>query len=92
MCQQDGVARRAEVADHVEPHSGDWNKFRLGALQSLCWQHHESSKKREEQRGYSTRIGLDGWPVDMRHPAYSHNLNDANHNLKFKRRVLRVVD
>jgi hypothetical protein len=24
------------VVDHIEPHKGDWNKFRLGAVQSLC--------------------------------------------------------
>src|SRR5262249_40604218 len=40
-------------------------------LQSLCKLHHESAKKREEARGYSTAIGADGWPVDPRHPVYS---------------------
>jgi hypothetical protein len=30
--------------------------------------HHESAKKREEARGYSTRVGAEGWPVDPRHP------------------------
>ena len=33
------------------PHKGD------GELQSLCRLHHESAKKREEARGYSTQIG-----------------------------------
>src|SRR5262245_58464266 len=40
-------------------------------LQSLCKLRHESAKKREEARGYSTAIGADGWPVDPRHPVYS---------------------
>jgi hypothetical protein len=36
-------------------------KFFFGELQSVCKLHHESAKKREEARGYSTQIGPDGW-------------------------------
>jgi hypothetical protein len=46
-------------------------KFFFGELQSLCKLHHESAKKRDENRGDSTQIGADGWPVDPRHPFYS---------------------
>lgn len=57
------------VADHVEPHKGDLYKFWHGALQTLCPDHHDRVKQSEERRGYSTEIGLDGWPVDPQHPA-----------------------
>ena len=36
FCADGGVVTRASVVDHVEPHRGDWNKFVLGDLQSLC--------------------------------------------------------
>ena len=32
FCEARGVATRATVADHVEPHKGDWNLFALGEL------------------------------------------------------------
>jgi len=74
MCQEQGVVRPATVVDHVEPHRGDYNKFRLGALQSLCLDHHVGAKHVEELRGYSTAIGIDGMPVDSRHPAWCGRL------------------
>jgi 5-methylcytosine-specific restriction protein A len=70
MCLKDGRINAATIADHIEPHKGDQQKFFFGELQSLCKLHHESAKKREEARGYSTQIGADGWPVDPRHPVY----------------------
>jgi 5-methylcytosine-specific restriction protein A len=71
MCLKDGRTNAATIADHIEPHKGDQQKFFFGELQSLCKLHHESAKKRKEARGYSTRVGADGWPVDPRHPVYS---------------------
>ena len=65
-----GLIVPAEVADHIEPHVGDWQRFRHGALQSLCRDCHDSAKRTIEVRGYSLEIGVDGWPVDPRHPAY----------------------
>ena len=62
--------RRAEVADHVEPHRGDVNAFYLGELRSLCRRCHERTKKQIERRGYDPGIGADGMPVDPRHPVY----------------------
>jgi hypothetical protein len=59
----------AEVADHVEPHGGDPNKFFLGELQSLCKSCHDSRKRFMEINGYAPDIGLDGWPIDPLHPA-----------------------
>jgi 5-methylcytosine-specific restriction protein A len=69
-CAEKGLVIRAVIADHVIPHRGDWNAFWLGALQSLCRSCHESSKKYEEQRGFRSDIGEDGWPTDPNHPTY----------------------
>jgi 5-methylcytosine-specific restriction enzyme A len=68
-CLQDGKAIPAAIVDHVVPHRGNWNEFRLGAVQSLCRNCHESRKKLIEHRGYDPTIGPDGYPVDPRHPA-----------------------
>ena len=70
MCVAMGKAIPATVADHVHPHRGDWNKFRLGKLQSLCEIHHNGAKKRDEAKAYSSQVGTDGWPVDPNHPVY----------------------
>jgi hypothetical protein len=59
----------ATIADHIEPHRGDPQKFWFGALKSLCEPHHKGAKQQIEKRGYSTEIGSDGWPIDERHPA-----------------------
>jgi len=66
-CAAHGVASVAIVADHIEEHQGDWNKFWLGHLQSLCANCHNSSKR----LGYDTTIGADGWPIDPQHPAHT---------------------
>ena len=71
MCLEEGRLMAASVADHIQPHHGDQLKFFLGELQSLCRLHHDSAKKRDEARGYSTRIGADGWPTDPKHPIYT---------------------
>jgi 5-methylcytosine-specific restriction enzyme A len=60
FCLEESRVTPATVADHVEPHHGDVNKFYLGRLQSLCKRHHDSSKRRQEARGYDTTIGADG--------------------------------
>jgi 5-methylcytosine-specific restriction enzyme A len=57
-------------ADHVEPHRGSTNLFWFGDLQSLCTAHHSGSKQQEERRGFSTEIGVDGWPTDSKHPVH----------------------
>jgi 5-methylcytosine-specific restriction enzyme A len=69
MCAAKGLAVPATVADHIEPHHGDWHSFLNGELQSLCDACHNSTKRFEEIRGYSNEIGDDGWPIDPRHPA-----------------------
>lgn len=59
------------VADHHPPHGGDWNAFRLGPLQSLCWSCHSKTKKHIEQKGFATECDEEGKPIDPRHPAYA---------------------
>jgi len=57
------------VVDHVEKHRGDPVKFfDPDNLQSLCKSCHDRHKQREDNRGYDSTIGSDGWPVDPRHP------------------------
>jgi hypothetical protein len=75
-CRKRGKVTPATVADHVEPHHGDWNSFRLGKLQSLCATCHNSLKRTVELRGYDPMIGADGLPVDQRHPAYGAEHGD----------------
>lgn len=72
ICLERGKVEPATVADHIEPHHGDINKFRLGDLQSLCKACHDGLKRTVEIRGYSTAIGPDGMPVDPQHPCYRH--------------------
>jgi 5-methylcytosine-specific restriction protein A len=69
MCFKRGIVMPATIADHIEPHRGNWNAFWLGALQSLCANCHESRKKFEENRGFTCDVGSDGWPTDPKHPA-----------------------
>ena len=69
-CLQKKRVVPAVIADHVDPHKGDWNGFWLGPLQSLCRNCHESGKKYQEQRGFRSDIGEDGWPIDPAHPTY----------------------
>ena len=69
FCEQRGLITPATVVDHVEPHRGDWNKFKLGAVQSLCADCHNRSKRVIELRGYGLDVDQDGWPTDANHPA-----------------------
>jgi 5-methylcytosine-specific restriction enzyme A len=70
MCQREGRLTPATVVDHVERHEGDVAKFMLGKLQSLCAHCHSSAKALIEQRGFDPAIGVDGRPLDPRHPIY----------------------
>ena len=69
-CAERGIVTPATICDHVEPHRGDVNKFWLGRFQSLCKSCHDSTKRFVETRGFRPDIGLDGWPLDPRHPVY----------------------
>lgn len=50
MCEAEGVIMPATISDHVVPHRGDVDLFWNGELQSLCKDHHDSAKQREERR------------------------------------------
>jgi predicted CXXCH cytochrome family protein len=62
----EGRAVAATIADHVEPHGGDWQQFLTGKLQSLCAACHESKKKLHERRQV---LDNDGWPVEAVGPS-----------------------
>jgi len=70
MCLEQNMVTPATEVDHIVPHRGNWNSFRLGAIQSLCSRHHHGAKQREEIVGYSTQVGKDGIPLDPRHPIW----------------------
>jgi len=69
--------------DHIKPHKGDptliydWDN-----LQTLCKFHHDSHKQSEEKRGYSVKIGKDGWPEDERHPFWKNKQQKEMKNEK----------
>jgi hypothetical protein len=72
-CAALGKLTLATLVDHDVPHHGDPNAFVLGKLTSMCWSCHSRGKQRAEidaKRGYSEAIGVDGWPLDPRHPSY----------------------
>jgi hypothetical protein len=58
----------ARVADHVESQRGDFNKFTLGELQSLCKPCHDGRKARIERIGFQPDVDVQGWPIDPAHP------------------------
>lgn len=68
MCLAKGQVVAATTADHVERHNGDPKKFWFGELQSLCTNHHSKSKQQLEVKGYTTDIGVDGFPTDPANP------------------------
>jgi hypothetical protein len=66
-CLAEGRVRPAAIADHIEDHAGDWMKFRLGELQSLCHDCHERKHGRLIGPPRSD-VDADGYPTDPRHP------------------------
>jgi hypothetical protein len=76
-CRARGVVQPATIADHIQPHNGDPNAFWLGELQSLCKDCHDSAKRLEQDRGFRSDVGLDGVPLDPRHPAHGTNRSEA---------------
>ncbi|SMO63957.1 HNH endonuclease signature motif containing protein [Paracoccus laeviglucosivorans] len=67
---QSNRRRRFLVVDHIVPHRGDLDLFwDTTNWQTLCPDHHDIIKQREEVRGYSNERGPDGWPIDPAHPA-----------------------
>jgi 5-methylcytosine-specific restriction endonuclease McrA len=62
FCADRHLVVRATIVDHVEPHRGNWDKFVLGKLQSLCETCHNSTKKMMERD--RPGVDADGWPLD----------------------------
>ena len=67
FCLADGRFSQADVVDHVEPHRGNATLFFTGKLQSLCKQHHDSTKQREEKSGVVTGGDVNGDPLNENH-------------------------
>ena len=67
--QQQNPNKRHLVVDHIIPHKGNLTLFYDAEnLQTLCPDHHYSEKQEQERRGFSTRVGTDGWAKDAKHP------------------------
>lgn len=67
-CDAQGAVVAATVVDHIKPHKGDEDLFFDPLnLQSLCKQHHDGTKQREDRN--QTVIGGDrhGNPIDPNH-------------------------
>jgi 5-methylcytosine-specific restriction enzyme A len=80
-CLTLGKVVAAEVADHRIPHRGDEQVFWFGELQSLCVQCHNSAKQATEIRGFDNAIGIDGKPLDPKHPWYTGRLPEQSQPL-----------
>jgi len=65
LCLQAGHVTPATVADHVTPHRGDYNAFRLGSLRSLCADCHNRLDRNNAPRA---PVREDGTPSDPNHP------------------------
>lgn len=57
-CEREDRTTLAEIADHIEPHREDWDRFWFGKLQSLCWPCHSGTKQREEARDARPDVGF----------------------------------
>jgi 5-methylcytosine-specific restriction protein A len=68
-CAGMGQQITATVVDHIKPHRGSqslfWDK---GNWQPLCETHHNSTKQRDEARGYASGSDARGRPIDPNHP------------------------
>lgn len=69
VCLEQGRTTAATVVHHLTPHRGRWLYFvSPDNLQSVCEACHNAELQFIERRGYSNRIGDDGWPTDQNHP------------------------
>ena len=67
-CEQQGRVEIATVVDHIKPHKGDEILFfNPKNLQSMCKQHHDSTKAREENSEISLGCDSQGIPLDPNH-------------------------
>jgi 5-methylcytosine-specific restriction protein A len=72
MCKAQGRLVTATVVDHKVPHKGDQGLFwDENNFQSLCKQHHDSSKQRDDRSGVIGGCDINGWPMDRANPLCS---------------------
>lgn len=77
-CFKRGIITKATVCHHVDKASKESPAtFYAGPFESLCAPCHDRDAQSEERMGYSTEIGVDGWPVDERHPANSQRCSKS---------------
>jgi len=69
-CWESGKVTAATVVHHRKKHEGNEVLFFDPAnLASSCAPCHDATEQQIERRGYSTAIGVDGWPIDPNHPS-----------------------
>jgi len=67
-CDSQGRVTIANIVDHIKPHKGDEILFyKPSNLQSMCKQHHDSTKAREEHSGVTLGGDKQGIPIDPSH-------------------------
>lgn len=66
-CKAKGHLTEATVCHHTDK-ARKATHFFAGPFMSLCAPCHDGPVQSEEVRGFSTEIGIDGWPVDQKHP------------------------
>ena len=67
-CEAQGRIEAATVVDHIKAHKGDESLFYdENNLQSLCKQHHDSAKQKEENRDIVIGGDIEGFPIDDGH-------------------------
>lgn len=63
QCAIEGRTVAASHVDHIEPHLGEWSLFfKYENTQSLCVRHH-NMHRRQEKRGFSAELGLNGQAI-----------------------------
>src|SRR5690242_4408285 len=70
-CREQGMYTPATICHHTTPHRGDVELFFNNVFVSLCKTCHDSEAQQIEKIGYSLRIGVDGLPIDKRHPFFT---------------------
>jgi 5-methylcytosine-specific restriction endonuclease McrA len=69
ICRGAGRVTPSTVVNHRKAHRGCWTLFKdTTNWQALCKPCHDSEGQSIDKRGHSNRIGIDGWPVDDKHP------------------------
>lgn len=65
LCVMCDRPQSATIVDHIKPHKGDETLFfDPDNLQALCPTHHNSTKQRQERRGYEQGCDASGVPLD----------------------------